>query len=436
MFSTVQENEDEPNERRPYMARHRYQDGCVFQRGIRRRVWVGRWREAKIGPGVGNKSILRSVVLGLVTEIPTKREARKLLQRRLEQNGEQGSRIEIQMRLSDYVEKCWQPAILPTYRRSTQVQCRLALENHLFPAFGQRRLCDLTRFEIQSFFGKLAKKLAPDTIHGIHRFLRKILADAVEWKYISENPAKGIRLPPSRRREPPFIEPLHFQELLAAVAEPARTMVLLAMMTSMRIEEILGLRWGRVDLENGVLRVVETYYRGQFSAVKSRRSERRIPLSPIIHTALRQRRGLVNGGPADLVFATRSGKALSDGNLLKQLIYPACDRLGIPRLGWHALRHLHSTLLSQLGVPVAVAQAQLGHADPRITLSIYTHVIPGAQRQAVEQLERHLFPNCSQVAIGASTSEQSKSGLTDSEENRKDMVGATGIEPMTSTVSR
>ena len=319
MFSTVQENEDEPNERRPYMARHRYQDGCVFQRGIRRRVWVGRWREAKIGPGVGNKSILRSVVLGLVTEIPTKREARKLLQRRLEQNGEQGSRIEIQMRLSDYVEKCWQPAILPTYRRSTQVQCRLALENHLFPAFGQRRLCDLTRFEIQSFFGKLAKKLAPDTIHGIHRFLRKILADAVEWKYISENPAKGIRLPPSRRREPPFIEPLHFQELLAAVAEPARTMVLLAMMTSMRIEEILGLRWGRVDLENGVLRVVETYYRGQFSAVKSRRSERRIPLSPIIHTALRQRRGLVNGGPADLVFATRSGKALSDGNLLKRL---------------------------------------------------------------------------------------------------------------------
>ena len=436
MFSAVQENEDEPNERRPYMARHRYQDGCVFQRGIRRKVWVGRWREAKIGPEAGSKSILRSVVLGLVTEIPTKREARKLLQRRLEQNGEPGSRIEIQMRLSDYVEKCWQPAILPTYRRSTQGQCRIALENHLFPAFGQRRLCDLTRFEIQSFFGKLAKKLAPDTIHGIHRFLRKILADAVEWKYISENPAKGIRLPPSRRREPPFIEPLHFQKLLAAVAEPARTMVLLAMMTSMRIEEILGLRWGRVDLENGVLRVVETYYRGQFSAVKSRRSERRIPLSPIIHTALRQRRGLVNGGPADLVFATRSGKALSDGNLLKRLIYPACDRLGIPRLGWHALRHLHSTLLSQLGVPVAVAQAQLGHADPRITLSIYTHVIPGAQRQAVEQLERHLFPNCSQVAIGASTWEQSKSGLTDSEEDRKGMVGATGIEPMTSTVSR
>jgi integrase len=66
---------------------------------------------------------------------------------------------------------------------------------------------------------------------------------------------------------------------------------------------------------------------------------------------------------------------------------------GIPGLSWHALRHLHGTLLSDSGVPVAVAQAQLGHADPRITLSIYTHVLPGAQREAVDRLERYLFPN-------------------------------------------
>ena len=229
-------------------------------------------------------------------------------------------------------------------------------------------MSDLTRFEIQTYFGKLAKKLAPDTIHGIHRFLRKMLSDAVEWKYLSENPARGIRMPPSRRREPPFIEPAQFRELLRTLAEPARTMVLLAMMTSLRIEEILGLRWGRMDLETGVLRVVETCYRGHFSSVKSRRSERRVPLSPIVHAALRQRRGLVKGGPMDLVFASRTGKPLSDRNLLLRFLYPACDGLGIPRLGWHALRHLHATLLCQLGVPVAVAQAQLGHADPRITL--------------------------------------------------------------------
>jgi len=40
---------------------------------------------------------------------------------------------------------------------------------------------------------------------------------------------------------------------------------------------------------------------------------------------------------------------------------------------------------------MAVAQAQLGHADPRITLQIYTHVLPDAQRDAVQRLERFLL---------------------------------------------
>ena len=105
------------------------------------------------------------------------------------------------------------------------------------------------------------------------------------------------------------------------------------------------------------------------------------------------------GGPDDLVFATRTGKPMRDGNLRRRVIYPTCDRLRIPRVSWHGFRHLHSSLLAYLGIPVSVAQAQLGHADPRITLEIYTHIASGAQREAVERLERFLlFPSCSQIA--------------------------------------
>ena len=100
----------------------------------------------------------------------------------------------------------------------------------------------------------------------------------------------------------------------------------------------------------------------------------------------------------DLAFAARNGGPSRDGIPLRRFLYPTCDRLKIPRLSWHALRHLHGTLLSQLGVPVAVAQAQLGHSNPRITLAIYTHVLPGAQRDAVDRLERQLFPNVPKFA--------------------------------------
>jgi integrase len=114
---------------------------------------------------------------------------------------------------------------------------------------------------------------------------------------------------------------------------------------------------------------------------------------------LRSWREKRKGGPDDLVFATRTGKPMSDGNLRRRVIYPTCDRLSIPRVRWHGFRHLHSSLLAYLGIPVSVAQFQLGHADPRITLEIYMHMASGAQREAVERLERFLlFPSCSQIA--------------------------------------
>ena len=270
----------------------------------------------------------------------------------------------------------------------------LALKNYLIPRFGSYRLTDISKAEVQTFLGGLLGKLAPDSVHAMHRCLRRILTSAVEWKYLQENPARGAKLPPTRRREPPFITAEQFRNLLAALPERIQLMVLLAMMTSMRMSEILGLRWGRVDLVNGFIHVAESCYRGHFSAVKTRRSERKTPLSPTLWKALQIWKVKKGGNPDQLLFATRNGRPLSDKNLLARYIYPKCDALKMPRVSWHMFRHLHGTLLSQLGVPVAVTQAQLGHADPRITLMIYTHVMPDAQKDAVMRLERFLLiPN-------------------------------------------
>jgi len=129
------------------------------------------------------------------------------------------------------------------------------------------------------------------------------------------------------------------------------------------------------------------------------RSDRDLHLGSVALETLTKWRSKSKGGPDDLVFATRTGKPMSDGNLRRRVIYPTYDRLRIPCVSWHGFRHLHSSLLAYLGIPVSVAQAQLGHADPRITLEIYTHMASGAQREAVERLERFLlFPSCSQIA--------------------------------------
>src|SRR5207249_6163401 len=65
-------------------------------------------------------------------------------------------------------------------------------------------------------------------------------------------------------------------------------------------------------------------------------------------------------------------------------------RLG--RVTWHQFRHIHSSLLNDLRVPVKIAQEQLGHASIQRTLNIYTHVVDASHRAAIEQLEQRLFP--------------------------------------------
>jgi hypothetical protein len=65
------------------MVRCRYQDGYLFTRGKKRKMWVARWRDGVIQPDGTVERILRSEVLGLVSEIPSRREARILSQSRL-----------------------------------------------------------------------------------------------------------------------------------------------------------------------------------------------------------------------------------------------------------------------------------------------------------------------------------------------------------------
>lgn len=85
---------------------------------------------------------------------------------------------------------------------------------------------------------------------------------------------------------------------------------------------------------------------------------------------------------------------LSANNVVQRKLWPILDKLKIPRCALHAFRHTHSSLLLEVGAPATVAQAQLGHSDPRITLAVYSHVIGDSQRRSVERVAQKL---CSEL---------------------------------------
>ena len=54
--------------------------------------------------------------------------------------------------------------------------------------------------------------------------------------------------------------------------------------------------------------------------------------------------------------------------------------------GFHAFRHANATMMDRLGTPLKVRQEQLGHSDPRITQTVYTHVASEDSRRVAAQL--------------------------------------------------
>jgi integrase len=321
-------------------------------------MWVARWRESAIQPDGTVGRILRSETLGLVSEIPSRREARILLQDRLAALNSGQRRAEATMSFGTFVTEQIEPVVLPTLKPATQEIYSHLLRKHLLPRFGERRLCDIARAEVQQFLiGKLKDGYAWETTHHLRSLMSKIIGTAVDWNYLSDNQVRGAKMPErSLKRPHRFFSLEQVRRLVEASDEPVRTIVLLAVMTGLRIGEILALRWGRIDLAAGTLRVEETCYKGTFGTPTTRASRREVPIPIAVAQALRTHRvNCRNTADDALVFATRQGTPLAANNLRKRQLHPASLQAGLGLIDWHSLRHTHGTLLHEQGTPLRVA---------------------------------------------------------------------------------
>jgi len=313
------------------MARRGFQQGSLFQRGTRRKLWVARWWEDVIQADGTLGRLRRSEVIGTVAEFPTRRLAMQVLSQRLGSVNNGKARPQSVRAFGDFVKDDWMPVVLPTLKYATQKHYRYMLDVHLIPAFGQRQLSELTREELQSFLGrKLKGGLSWETVHHFKCGLSKILGAAEEWGYITENATQKTKLP--RRQhgtEKIVLTPVQVRNSVTALNDPARSVTLLSVLTGLRVGELLALRWGSIDSNARMLRVCETVYDGHFDQPKTKRSARTIPIgteTAEIFAALRP--AAVDARP--LVFATREGLPLERWNLFRKHLKPAAKKLGLP----------------------------------------------------------------------------------------------------------
>src|ERR1043165_5546065 len=102
------------------VARRRYQAGCLFKRGKRRKVWVARWREDVLLESGQLGRLHKSVVLGLVADLPTRRDALTKLEEHIRPVNQGTTRPEAMMSFGVFAETQWSALVLPTLKLSTQ----------------------------------------------------------------------------------------------------------------------------------------------------------------------------------------------------------------------------------------------------------------------------------------------------------------------------
>jgi hypothetical protein len=104
------------------MARNRrFQQGSLFKRGSRTKVWVARWWEEVLGTEGKHERTRRSEILGAVTEIPTRRQAEQILSDRLRLINSGDYRPQSTWTLKSFARDRWLPEVLPALKYSTKL---------------------------------------------------------------------------------------------------------------------------------------------------------------------------------------------------------------------------------------------------------------------------------------------------------------------------
>jgi integrase len=251
-----------------------------------------------------------------------------------------------------------------------------AIEFYINPALGKYQVAKLTTRQIEQWRGDIAKAPArgkltndPDarkaSANRVLTILKAGLNDAYKNKMVSSNEAwrnvenfKGVG---DRKRER-FLSPDESMRLLNACDPDFRQMVVAALHTGCRYEELCVMRVGDFDAKSGTISIPKA---------KSARS-RKVYLT---EEGQRLFRDLAVGrARSETMIRRHDGLPFGEGHQ-KRRIELACERAGIERITFHGLRHTYASQLAMAGVPQAYIRDALGHRT--LTMSDrYMHFAP------------------------------------------------------------
>lgn len=256
------------------------------------------------------------------------------------------------------------------YKRSADAdesKLRLYLNGH----FGDRRLCDITTRDIQTYHMMISKKLSQSTANRHLALLSMMFNVAIQWDILERSPTKGVKKFKEDNQKQRFLSPDEIGRLYQAMEAEGNKVAVnalkLLLLTGCRREEILKLKWEDVSLESGTIFLSD-----------SKTGSRYVQLNA---AAIELLKGIEHVGK--FVFPGRHDSANKPLNNPRKCFTRVLKAAGIEHIRVHDLRHTHASILVNQGASLFVVQQALGHSNP-ITSQRYSHLSNKTLRDASE----------------------------------------------------
>jgi integrase len=299
----------------------------------------------------------------------------------------------------EYAETWMTGYVRTNLKESTAQAYRVLLDKHIYPSFRKKPLAEITRNEIKALCYKKAESgLAERSVHYIARTMSTIFNQAIEDGLIAANPAarpgRYVKMA-DRRGKFGILTPAEGRLFLDIARERSTKfypLFLTALRTGMRQGEILGLQWGDIDWNGKFIEIRRASWNRIITTPKNGKS-RRVDMSDQLAQVLSEhklalaKQALKKGRTmSEWVFPSSVGAPL-EPNRVREAFFFTLKQAGLRRIRFHDLRHSFASWLIANGESLAYVKEQLGHHSIQITVDTYGHLVPGANRKAVNALD-------------------------------------------------
>lgn len=278
--------------------------------------------------------------------------------------------------------------------RPTSYNIYMHLLEKLEPLY-KMKLQSISPMDLQKVINEV--DVCTSTKVQLRNFTKRIFKKAIDMDILTKNIVESVKVPKQRKQamKPVTSEDIFTKEEIDKILNVAKThgysrnyylFILTAVLTGMRIGEILGLKYQ--DVKNGYINVnssVVLLLGHKLETLPKTEAGARSISVPIQLTNMLLANDSDGMLPTDYVFHTKKHTAWNPNNVQTEW-KSILEKAGVPHKNFHKLRHYHASMLVQHQVSFLDVAKRLGHSNPNITIQIYSHSVPGYNERILNKV--------------------------------------------------